>query len=298
MLYKHDEEYLSSVYNDLWRNPDKIKRAGDDLFLGWHFGYYDKDTRSSRQAMHRMNTYVDSLLGLDEGPAAVLDVGCGMGGTALSIAKAHPQAMVSGIALGASEVALARRLQEQQGLRNVSFSQQSFLSTSFPAGSFNVVYALESVSHGADDVAFFAEMRRILKPSGRLIILDIFPRTYHTGFARMIKTRIFHNGEEQSQRTIHSFHQALLDGGFTVSSMTDLNKQRHIKRLLVTTIGLIALDLYTETKRKIQKKTAPTVLLLARFATLYFLCTVSYLTLRFGYFAITAEKTKDFTKKQ
>jgi SAM-dependent methyltransferase len=43
-----------------------------------------------------------------------------------------------------------------------------FLETTFPDGSFDVVWAVESVCHAPDKRAFLVEARRLLRPGGRL----------------------------------------------------------------------------------------------------------------------------------
>ena len=290
MQYK-DEGHLGSVYNDLWSDPRRIKRAGDDLTLGWHFGYYEVGIHGSKQAMHNMDAYVGRLLDLRDTPATVLDAGCGVGGTVVHLAKEHPASQFYGITLGASEVAHAISLQSRFHLSNTHFSQQSYNTTTFPDAFFDAAYALESHTHnGADDAAFLRQMHRVLKPGGRLINLDVFARSRNVSLAQAIRLRILHEPHEGWQRTIYSFQQELASAGFTVTAVTDLSKQRHIKHLFIFALTLASLGHYTEARRQLKAKTKSTPAILTRFAVRYCVYALLYLMLHFGYFTIIAEK--------
>ena len=289
MQYK-DEGHLGSVYNDLWSDPRKIKRTGDDLALGWHFGYYDTGIRGTKQAMHNMDVYVDRLLDIRDRPQTILDAGCGVGGTVVHLAKTHPTSQFYGIMLGASEVAHAKKLQTRFDLANATFSQQYYNAPTFPDAFFDAAYALESFTHGADDAAFLRQMHRVLKPGGRLIILDIFARSRDVSLVQTIRHRILHEPHEGLQRTIRSVQQDLARAGFTVTAVTDLAKQRHIKHLYLITLALVSLDHYTDTRRQLKAKTKSTLAILAGFAARYAVYALLYLMLYFGYFTIIAEK--------
>lgn len=56
----------------------------------------------------------------------------------------------------------------------LSFEREDFTGTSFPDGSFDVVWAVESVCHAADKNTFLSEAKRLLAPGGRLVVADFF----------------------------------------------------------------------------------------------------------------------------
>jgi tocopherol O-methyltransferase len=69
----------------------------------------------------------------------------------------------------------ANRYTRERGLDNrIRFEQQDFHRTTFPDTSFDVVWAQESVVHSPDKCAFLAEAFRLLKPGGRLVMLEYF----------------------------------------------------------------------------------------------------------------------------
>jgi SAM-dependent methyltransferase len=98
---------------------------------------------------------------------SVLDIGCGGGTTALEIARAvAPKGMVVGVDLSAAVLAFAQRA--AQGCECVRFIQADAQVHPFEPASFDAAFSRLGVMFFADPVAAFANIRRGLKPHGRL----------------------------------------------------------------------------------------------------------------------------------
>ena len=123
-----------------------------------------------------MNRVLASQLGIRSGQR-ILDAGCGVGGSAIWLAKTYDVEVV-GITPVASQVARAHRYAQDQGVADrVSFEQQDYTHTAFSDASFDVVWAMESLCHAPDKRLVLAEARRLLRPGGRLGILE-YMRTH------------------------------------------------------------------------------------------------------------------------
>ncbi len=156
----YDETWLD--YRMLWLNPQNH---------AIHFGYWDEHTRSHAQSLLAMNRMLASHLGIRSGQR-ILDAGCGVGGSAVWLAKTYDVKVV-GITPVASQIARARRYAREQGVADrVSFEQQDYTRTAFPDASFDVVWAMESLCHAPEKRLVLAETRRLLRPGGRLGILE------------------------------------------------------------------------------------------------------------------------------
>lgn len=156
----YDQTWLD--YRVLWLN-----RAN----LSVHFGYFAPGTRSHGEALLNMNRVLAERAGIVPGQR-VLDAGCGVGGSSLWLAEQRG-AQVTGITPVASQVARARQFADQRGLAaQARFEQADYTATPFEAGSFDVVWALESLCHAPVKAAFYHEVARLLRPGGRLVVAE------------------------------------------------------------------------------------------------------------------------------
>ncbi|MBS7542273.1 class I SAM-dependent methyltransferase [Ancylobacter oerskovii] len=97
---------------------------------------------------------------------AVLDVACGEGYGAAFLAR-HAGRVV-GVDLDAQAVAHAAR--RYAGIGNLGFEAGDVGALPFPDHSFDAVVSFETVEHVADPRRALAELRRVLKPGGTLIV--------------------------------------------------------------------------------------------------------------------------------
>jgi cyclopropane fatty-acyl-phospholipid synthase-like methyltransferase len=143
--------------------------------LAMHFGLYDEHTRTHAEALINMNRVLATKAALHSSDR-VLDAGCGVGGSAIWLAR-ELGARVVGVNVVPSEIDRGRRYARQRNVADrVTFELQDMTRTAFPDGSFDVVWAIESVCHVLDKREFLAEARRLLKPGGRLVVAEAFRR--------------------------------------------------------------------------------------------------------------------------
>lgn len=104
----------------------------------------------------------------------VLDVGCGLGGSARYLVTEH-RCRVTGIDLTQEYVAAAEALAALVGLEGrLQFRRCSALELPFADGSFDLVWTEHVQMNIADKRAFYAEIARVLPPGGRLVFHDVF----------------------------------------------------------------------------------------------------------------------------
>ncbi|WP_437967070.1 methyltransferase domain-containing protein [Sorangium sp. So ce260] len=144
--------------------------------MALHYGFWGRGARDHGEALRDMNEELRARAGV--GPQdRVLDAGCGVGGSAIHLASAAGCRAV-GINIVERQLELARTNARRLGVEDrVEFVKASYLDSGFEAGSFDVVWLLESSCHVADKGALLAEMHRVLKPGGRLVLADYFRRT-------------------------------------------------------------------------------------------------------------------------
>jgi SAM-dependent methyltransferase len=107
------------------------------------------------------------------GAEDVLDVGCGIGGPSRFLAKQFG-CRVTGVDLTAEFVEVANMLARRTGLADkVGYRRGDALDLPFPDASFDLVWSQNAAMNIADRDRLYAEMRRVLRPDGRLAIQDV-----------------------------------------------------------------------------------------------------------------------------
>jgi SAM-dependent methyltransferase len=97
----------------------------------------------------------------------VLDIGCGGGETVLALARAvAPDGAVTGMDVSGAVLEYARR--DALGRAQVSFVQADVQTYPFEPATFDAAFSRFGVMFFADPTAAFANIRRSLKPRGRL----------------------------------------------------------------------------------------------------------------------------------
>jgi ubiquinone/menaquinone biosynthesis C-methylase UbiE len=113
-------------------------------------------------------------------PRAVLDVGCGTGALLRMLADRLPTT----VALAGVDPAPAMIEVGQAALRehtNVHLEVAFAEELPFPEAHFDLVISTVSFHHWADQAAGLGEVRRVLRPQGRLVLVDHFA----TGWLRV-----------------------------------------------------------------------------------------------------------------
>src|SRR6476646_3631243 len=105
----------------------------------------------------------------------VLDVACGPGLLACAFARVAKYA--TGIDMTPAMLEQARKTQQEQGLKNVSWQQGDVYSLPFPPAQFSIVSSRFVFHHLQDPLAALKEMKRVCKPGGKVVVADMAPQT-------------------------------------------------------------------------------------------------------------------------
>lgn len=130
----------------------------------------------------------------------LLDMGCAIGNSTLPWCVALPDAEIRGIDVGAPVLRYAHARAEAKGC-SVHFSQQNAERTDFDDESFDLVVShimLHETSHKALP-RIFAECKRLLKPGGVMLHLEI-PRSTEPFAAFMMDWESYNNNEPFSRQ--------------------------------------------------------------------------------------------------
>lgn len=149
----------------------------------------DKPSPNLTRALERMIDEVVEPAVIRPGEH-VVDAGCGVGGTARYIVGKYG-CRVTGLNVSRTQLAIAEQQTKEAGLdRLVDFTfADCSLRLPFPDASIDAVVNIESACHYDDRPQFLREVRRILKPGGRLAASDwlVTERTSPAHFEEYIR---------------------------------------------------------------------------------------------------------------
>jgi MPBQ/MSBQ methyltransferase len=160
---------------DRWTQDRLLERLwGDHVHLG-HYG----DPPRARDFRAAKEDFVHELVrwsGLDRLPpgSRVLDVGCGIGGSARILARDYGFEVL-GISISPAQIERARQL-TPANLPNCRFAVMDALALELPDArpgeGFDAVWSVEAGPHMPDKQRYADELLRVLRPGGLLAVAD------------------------------------------------------------------------------------------------------------------------------
>ena len=155
---------------DRWTDDRLLERLWGEHV---HLGYYGSPPRP-RDFREAKEDFVHALVhwsGLDQLPpgSRVLDVGCGIGGSARILARDYGFDVL-GISISPGQIQRASEL-TQAGL-SCRFAVMDALALELPDQTFDAVWSVEAGPHMPDKQRYADELLRVLKPGGLLTVAD------------------------------------------------------------------------------------------------------------------------------
>lgn len=159
-----------SLHRAVWGNEVSSR---DEAFA-YPYWLVLQTLRQVARSSGDVNSDPDEQSGGD--PLRVLDLGCGVGGGVQYLLKQFDDSLrAMGVTLSPTQVERARRFSRGDGIDPARYA---FLEADFhelPAlQPIDVAYAIEALIHADRPEAFFKEVARVLRPQGRLVLVDDF----------------------------------------------------------------------------------------------------------------------------
>ncbi len=108
---------------------------------------------------------------LPEGRGRILDACCGSAAELLGLARRYPQAELYGVDLSSTMISLGREHLAEAGVK-AWLGLADVHALPFAEASFELVISVGAINNFADKRGALAEMVRVLKPGGQLVLVD------------------------------------------------------------------------------------------------------------------------------
>jgi tocopherol O-methyltransferase len=213
---------------------DHIRRHYDRLSflyrLFWgehlHHGYWENNESVPRAQIQLMERLAERA-GIPRG-ARVLDIGCGLGGSALWMAEQF-DCQVTGITISPVQARMGAAKAKSRGLaRRVEFQVQDADQWQPESANADLIWIMESSEHFHDKPRFFERCARGLKPGGILAVCAWLRRDgpQHEDEQPLVNT-IAEAMLSASLGSLSDYQRWMLDAGLTVTAAEDIT--RHVE---------------------------------------------------------------------
>jgi tocopherol O-methyltransferase len=194
---------LDEAYRRVW---------GDHV----HHGLWATGDETPEQAAVALSRRVADAAGIGRDDE-VVDVGCGYGATARLLAVERG-AVVTGLTLSRAQAAGA--------VGGAHVLVRDWLANGLFSARYDAAIAIESLSHMPDKPRAFAELGRVVRPGGRVAVVDWLtrdrPRAWET---RALLRPICEEGHLPSMHSAAEYTALLRGAGFDVLGFEDLSSQ-------------------------------------------------------------------------
>lgn len=198
------------------------------LFWGEHLhhGYWEKDESVARAQIQLMERLAERAA-IPHG-ASVLDIGCGLGGSAMWLAEQF-DCDVTGMTISPVQARMAAAKAKARNLGSrVRFQVRDANEWQPEPESVDVVWIMESSEHFRNKAGFFERCARVLKPGGVLAVCAWLRRD---GPLREDEQTLVNTIAEAmfsaSLDSLSAYQQWMRDAGLTVTAAEDIT--RHVE---------------------------------------------------------------------
>ncbi len=210
---------------------DHIRRHYDRLSylyrLFWgehlHHGYWENDESVPRAQIQLMERLAERA-GVPRG-AHVLDIGCGLGGSAMWLAEQF-DCDVTGITISPVQARMAAAQAKTRGLTDrVHFRVDDANQWQPDPASVDLIWIMESSEHFQDKARFFESCARALKPGGTLAVCAWLRRDgpLQEDEQELVNT-IAEAMLSASLGSLSDYHHWMCDAGLVVTAAEDITR--------------------------------------------------------------------------
>lgn len=219
-----DNTDVARYYNANTRHFLRFGGSGDTAAI--HRAIWAPEVTNKAEAFAYLNgciaKAIEKQIGPDPSTFSILDLGCGVGGTATALSQ-QLGVSVTGISISENQIHIARqRARALEVSESVTFLQADF--TALPTlPLFDAACAIESFVHCSDAASFFAMAAAQLKPGGKLVLCDDFWGESDSQQANLSRAKFKRGWHIRQLLSLEQVQELARNEGFLITETHDLS---------------------------------------------------------------------------
>lgn len=192
----------------IFRIKDKLEWIINERSLKYENGIHPK---------HRLTDYHSFFIERIKNGEKILDVGCGNGMVAMSIAKAFPKSFVLGVDINNKNIEFAENISKEKGIRNIRFAKGD-ISNEVNINA-DVVILSNVLEHINKRVIFLQNIFKKSKAKKFLIRVPLYERDWQIALRKELDTYYFSDNDHKIEHTVKEFKKEINQAGFYIKDM-------------------------------------------------------------------------------
>ena len=164
---------------------------------------------------HRLTDYHNFFVENIEDKETVIDVGCGYGAVARTIAANRPETQILGVDINQESIATA---ESKNIYNNLSFKCRDALKMKMST-DWDIVILSNILEHLDDRIKFIIDLKSSIKPKKFLIRVPLFERNWEMALRKELGINYYSDDDHKIEHSIKEFYDEMTASGLKIKEI-------------------------------------------------------------------------------